>query len=126
MKLQNGKHLAFPFRVGDDGRMRTVRTLDEHIRDEIVQLILTNQGERPFLVDFGGGVRRLVFEAADEATGAVAKATITQAINRWLGHRVVLDFIKVDIENATITVDIRYRLAGTEESHLLRFQREGT
>lgn len=126
MKLQNGKHLAFPFRVGDDGRMRTVRTLDEHIRDEIVQLILTNQGERPFLVDFGGGVRRLVFEAADEATGAVAKATITQAINRWLGHRVLLDFIKVDIENATITVDIRYRLAGTEESHLLRFQREGT
>jgi phage baseplate assembly protein W len=126
MKLQNGKHLAFPFRVGDDGRMRTVRTLDEHIRDEIVQLILTNQGERPFLVDFGGGVRRLVFEAADEATGAVAKATITQAINRWLGHRVVLDFIKVDIENATITVDIRYRLAGTEEAHLLRFQREGT
>ncbi len=126
MKLQNGKHLAFPFRVGDDGRMRTVRTLDEHIRDEIVQLILTNQGERPFLVDFGGGVRRLVFEAVDEASGAVAKATITQAINRWLGHRVVLDFIKVDIENATITVDIRYRLAGTEESHMLRFQREGT
>ena len=126
MKLQNGKHLSFPFRVGNDGRMTAVKTLDEHVRDELIQLILTNQGERPFLVDFGGGVRRLVFEAADEATGAVAKATITQAINRWLGHRVVLEFIKVDVENTTISVDIRYRLAGTEDSRTLRFQREGT
>src|SRR5262245_30964439 len=125
MKLQNGKHLSFPFRVGNDGRMTTVKTLDEHVHDEIVQLILTNQGERPFLVDFGGGVRRLVFESADEATGAVAKATITQAINRWLGHRVVLEFIKVDVENSTISVDIRYRLAGTEDSRVLRFQRNG-
>ena len=62
MKLQNGKHLSFPFRVGNDGRMKTVNTLDEHVHDEIIQLILTNQGERPFLVDFGGGVRRLVFD----------------------------------------------------------------
>jgi phage baseplate assembly protein W len=126
MKLQNGKHLSFPFRVGVDGRMSTVKTLDEHVRDELVQLLLTNQGERPFLVDFGGGVRRLVFEAADDATGAVAKATITQAINTWLGHRVILEYINVEVENSTISVDIRYRLAGTEDSRLLRFQREGS
>jgi hypothetical protein len=126
MKLQNGKHLSFPFRVGADGRMTTVKTLDEHVRDELVQLLLTNQGERPFLVDFGGGVRRLVFEAADDATGAVAKATITQSINTWLGHRVILEYINVEVENSTISVDIRYRLAGTEDSRLLRFQREGS
>jgi phage baseplate assembly protein W len=125
MKLQNGKHLSFPFRVGNDGRMTTVKTLDEHVRDEIVQLILTNPGERPFLVDFGGGVRRLVFESADEATTAVTKATITQSINRWLGHRVVLEYIEAKVENSTISVDVRYRLAGTEDSRVLRFQRNG-
>ena len=125
MKLINGKHLSFPFRVGTDGRMTTVKTLDEHVRDELVQLILTNQGERPFLVDFGGGVRRLVFEAADEATGAMAKANITQAINRWLGHRVTLEFVDFRVEQSTISVDIKYRLAGTEDSRVLRFQRKG-
>ncbi len=125
MRLLNGKHLAFPFRVGGDGRMTAVKTLDEHVRDEIVQLILTNPGERPFLVDFGGGVRRLVFEAADDATAAMAKAGITQAINRWLGHRVTLEYINVGVENSTITVDIRYCLAGTEETRVLRFQRDG-
>jgi uncharacterized protein len=125
MKRLNGPHLSFPFRVGSDGRMAAVQTLDEHVRDELVQLILTNQGERPFLVDFGGGVRRLVFEAADEATGAMAKANITQAINRWLGHRVALEYVNVTVENATISVDIRYRLAGTEDTRVLKFQRDG-
>jgi len=125
MKLLNGKHLSFPFRVGGDGRMAAVSTLDEHVHDEIHQLILTNQGERPFLVDFGGGVRRLVFESADEATAAMTKAQITEAINRWLGHRVNLDYINVEIADSTISVDVRYRLAGTEDSRVLRFQRKG-
>ena len=125
MKLVNGKHLSFPFRIGSDGRMAAVNTLEEHVRDEIVQLILTNRGERPFLVDFGGGVRRLVFEAADDATAAMAKAGITQAINRWLGHRVTLEYINVKVENSMITVDIRYRLAGSEDTRVLRFQRDG-
>jgi phage baseplate assembly protein W len=125
MRLINGKHLSFPFRTGGDGRMSTVNTLDEHVRDELVQLILTNQGERPFLVDFGGGARRLVFESADDATAAVTKAQLTQSIAIWLGHRIELEYVDVKIENTTINVDIRYRLAGTTDSRALRFQRSG-
>lgn len=112
--------------------MTTVKTLDEHVRLEIIQLLLTNQGERPFLVDFGGGVRRLIFEFTDDATAAMAKAQITQAINRWLGHRVVLEHLEVSVREkdksvpeGAIIVDIRYRLAGTEDSRTLRFQRDG-
>lgn len=125
MKLQNGKHLSFPFRVGSDGRMKTVGTLDEHVRDEIVQLLLTNPGERLVEVEFGGGVRRMVFENTDETTAAMTKAVITQAINRWLGHRVTLEELNVTVTNSEIDVDIKYRLAGTENSTVLRFQRKG-
>jgi len=107
--------------------MATVSSLEQHVRDELVQLLLTSQGERPFLADFGGGVRRLVFEPADGATAAMAKARITQAIDRWLGHRVQLEYmnVAVDSANALIEVDIRYRLAGTTDTRVLRFQREG-
>lgn len=45
----NGRHLAFPFHVGADGRTATPSGLAEHIRGEIMQLLLTAQGERPFL-----------------------------------------------------------------------------
>lgn len=125
MKLQNGKHLSFPFRVDTDGRMTSVKSLEEHIRDEILQLLLTNPGERHFVVEFGGGVRRMVFEKADETSAAMTKALITQSINRWLGHRVTLENLLVEITNTTIEVDVKYRLAGTDDVRVLRFQRKG-
>jgi phage baseplate assembly protein W len=126
MNPNNGRHLSFPFRVGNDGRTVQVTTLEEHIRDEVVQLILSNPAERLFLPEFGGGVRRLVFEGADEATtGAMAKALLTRNISRWLGHRVTLETLQVTVENEKIEVEIVYRIAGTEDKRVLRFQRNG-
>jgi phage baseplate assembly protein W len=125
MNALNGRHLSFPFRIGKDGRTATVPTLEEHVRDELIQLLLTSLGERPFLAEFGGGVRRLVFEAADETTAAMAKALITEAVSRWLGHRVVLELLEVNVENEQIQIDLKYRIAGTEDSRILRFQRSG-
>ena len=126
MNPNAGRHLSFPFRVGDDGRTVQISTLEEHVRDELVQLLLTNPAERLFVPEFGGGVRRLVFEGADEATtGAMAKALITQNVRRWLGHRVALDALEVRVENETIEVEIIYRIAGTEDKRALKFQRGG-
>jgi phage baseplate assembly protein W len=124
MPKRYGRHLSFPFRVGADGRTAQVTREDEHVRDELIQLLLTTPGERPFVVDFGGGVRRLVFEPADPGAQGLVKATITQAVRNWLGHRVELDALEVTIADSTITVDVAYRLAGTEETRVLRFQRQ--
>jgi len=125
MRAPNGKHLSFPFRIGKDGRTAEVSTLEEHVRDELIQLLLTNLGERPFLAEFGGGLRRLVFEPADETSAAVTKAMVTQAVSNWLGHRITLELLDVQVENETIQVDLKYRIAGTEDSRILRFQRKG-
>jgi Bacteriophage baseplate protein W len=125
MRAPNGKHLSFPFRIGQDGRTAEVQTLEEHVRDELIQLLLTNLGERPFLAEFGGGLRRLVFEPADETSAAVTKAMVTQAVSTWLGHRITLELLEVQVENETIQVDLKYRIAGTEDSRILRFQRKG-
>jgi phage baseplate assembly protein W len=122
---ENGRHLSFPFRVGPDGRTAGVASLEEHVRDELIQLLLTNPGERAFLPEFGGGLRRLVFEPADEASRGMTKAAVTQAISNWLGHRITLEDLAVEVENATIEVEIKYRLAGTEDSRVMRFQRGG-
>ena len=125
MTPENGRHLSFPFRIGKDGRTVQVSSLEEHVRDELMQLILTNLGERAFLPEFGGGVRRLVFEKADETTAGMTKATLTQAISRWLGHRITLEDLKVTVENEKVEVEIKYRIAGTEDSRVMRFERKG-
>jgi uncharacterized protein len=121
----DGRHLAFPFRIGSDGRTATPPDLPSHVRDELLQLVLTSPGERPFLPEFGGGVRKLVFEPIDDVLTGVTKARLTQAINRWLGHRVTLEDVKVSHADARLEVEIRYRLAGTQDARVLKFQRTG-
>lgn len=119
------KHLSFPFRIGSNGRSAQVPSLEAHVRDELIQLILTNPGERAFLPEFGGGVRRLVFENASETIAGVTKARITQAISRWLGQRVTLEDLQVTIDNSTLEIQIQYRIAGTKDSRIMKFQRNG-
>ncbi|MCP4403248.1 MAG: GPW/gp25 family protein [bacterium] len=125
MREEYGRHLAFPFHIGNDGRTAQVSSLEDHVRDELLQLILTNPGERIFLPEFGGGVRRLVFENADETTAGMTKAMLTQAISRWLGHRITLEDLTVNVENEKIEVAIKYRIAGTEDTRVMRFERKG-
>ncbi|HLE84791.1 MAG TPA: GPW/gp25 family protein [Thermoanaerobaculia bacterium] len=120
-----GTYLAFPFRVGEDGRTAAPASFEEHVKEEIVQLVLTGIGERRFQPDLGTNVRRLVFENLDEVTAGITKSTISQALSRWLGHRAEMDNLIVEVEGSTLSVDLRYSIAGTTDSRVLRFQRSG-
>lgn len=125
MTPPDGRHLSFPFRIAADGRTAQVESLSQHVRDELIQLVLTNPGERLFLPEFGAGVRRLVFENAGEITAATAKATLAQALSRWLGARITPEEIIVESNRETITIDLKYRVAGTPDQRRIRFERQG-
>ncbi len=118
----SGRHLAFPFRIGSDGRSIPPENLEAHVKGELIQLLLTNPGERPFLPDFGGGIRRLVFETNSDVTAGVAKAAISQAIGYWLGERIELTDLEVENDGATLSVGVQYRLVSSGEEKALRFE----
>ena len=118
----SGRHLAFPFRIASDGRTATPAPVDDHVKGEVIQLLLTSPGERPFLPTFGGGLRRLVFEANSDVTAVTAKAAISQAITLWLKTRVELTALEVENEEATLLVGLQYRVIATGEQHALRFE----
>lgn len=125
MTPPDGRHLSFPFRISADGRTTTVRAIEDHVRDELLQLLLTNPGERLFLPEFGGGVRRLVFEGGGQTTEAMAKSMISQAVARWLDKRITLEELSVVSRDAALIVDLVYRIAGREDQRRLRFERKG-
>lgn len=125
MALSSGRHLAFPFRIGSDGRTAAPLADGDHVRDEVLQLLLTDPGERPFLAEFGGGVRKLVFEPTSDVLRGVVKARITQAVSRWLGHRLTLEALEVEFRGETIEITVKYRPAGSTDSRVVKFQRTG-
>lgn len=125
MNTPGGRHLAFPFHIGADGRTATPADLSDHVRGEIIQLLLTAPGERPFLPGFGAGLRRLVFERNDDASAGITKALLSQNLARWLGQRVAVEALDVGADDATLSVDLRYRIIATGEVKQVRFQRQG-
>lgn len=125
MNTGAGRHLAFPFRIAADGRAVGADTLDEQVREELMQLVLTNPGERLFLPEFGGGARRLLFEGLDDTTVALSRAMLTHAIQTWLAGRADLQQLDVSYHDSTIEIDITYQIPGTPIVRQVRFQRNG-
>lgn len=123
--MSGNRHLSFPFRIGSEGRAQCIQTMDEHVREEIIQLLLTNPEERLFLPEFGAGIKLYVFSNFDDHSAVMAKTALTQCISRWLGERITLEGLEMKMENETLNIRLVYRVIGSDESGILSFQRTG-
>ena len=123
MKPKNNRHLAFPFQIGPHGRTVQVSSVEEHISQELIQLILTNPGERLFLPEFGGGLRQFVFRCLNEQTIALAKTALAEQLLRWIGDRIILEDLELKVETERLILNLKYRIKESNESQSLTFQK---
>ncbi len=132
--LADPEYLAFPFRMNTDGP-KMVRRRD-YIAQQIEQVLLTNPTERVFELEFGAGVRRMVFEPNRTALWDLAKQRLMASLSEAL--RGEIDPRSLDVTIApqdeadkgqpadktegddTLRIRIRYRLAtiNRTEEHL--------
>jgi phage baseplate assembly protein W len=118
-------YLSFPFRIGSDGRTAAPADLDAHVRDELLQLLLTTLGERLFLPELGTNLRRLVFENTSDATLGLTQSIVADALQKWLGARVVVEGLTVSTETSAIEVLLQYRPIGSSVTKVMKLQRTG-
>lgn len=82
---------------------------DFAIRESLKNLILTDQGERPFQPTLGGDVRRQMFEILDEKTLLRLKNAIEITIHNHEPRVVLRDLsIVPDYDNNQVTITIFY------------------
>src|SRR5687767_6649700 len=104
-------YLDFPFGIDGRGRIATTGP-DDHVRDMILEILLTSPGERVNRPDFGCGLRDLLFGPANDAVAASTQFLVHGALQRWL--RDVVDIVEVRAlgEDAHLIVEVEYvRLA---------------
>ncbi|MFE9692381.1 GPW/gp25 family protein [Micromonospora sp. NPDC005806] len=107
--------LAFPFRITDAGTARTAGGPAELARAQLQQLLFTAPGERVDRPDFGCGLHLLVFSAADVERTSLTEYLVRAAITRHLGRLILLDAVRVTVDDATLVVDVLYTLRTTGE-----------
>jgi phage baseplate assembly protein W len=109
-----GRGIAFPPRVGSDGRISWSEG-EANVREAIQVILLTEWNERLMLPEFGGGLGRFLFEPNNVTTRHLMKDRIAKALAQW-EPRVSVESVEVsedpaDPEGAVAT--IIYRLVAT-------------
>lgn len=90
-----GRGFAFPVKpVG--GRLRYA-SYEEDVEQAIQIILSTERGERPMLPEFGGGLRRFLFEPNAPATCRAIERVVRAALIDWEP--------RIDIDRVEVTPD---------------------
>ncbi|MBH1987078.1 MAG: GPW/gp25 family protein [Burkholderiales bacterium] len=110
-----GKGMAFPPRVGPDGRIAW-SSGEPNIHESIRLILSTEPGERLRLPAFGAGLRRFLFEPNNLATHTLIRQAITESLKRW-EPRIQVESVEVEADPREAEVAIAtltYRLVATQ------------
>ncbi len=109
-----GRGIAFPPRIGADGRLAWSEGA-QNVRESIRIILLTDLRERLMRPTFGGGLQALLFEPNTLATRRMLEERTRRALERW-EPRIRLDRVTAepdpDDPSAAI-VEIVYRIVAT-------------
>jgi len=111
-----GKSMAFPPRVGANGRMQWSEG-EDNIRESIAIILKTMQRERVQLPGFGANLGSYLFEPNNAGTHARIARDIEVALGQW-EPRIALDDVAVaaDSNDAVVTISYRLVASGAAES----------
>lgn len=118
----SSKGISFPPRLGADGRWAWSEG-HENIRESIRVILSTEPGERLMLPEFGGGLRRFLFEPNAASTRRLIEERVTRALAMW-EPRIRVEAVTAEEDPAdarVVHVTVQYRLVsdGRRESAAL-------
>ena len=109
-----GRGIAFPPRVGPDGRVAWSEG-EVNVREAIRIILLTEQHERLRLPEFGGSLGRFLFEPNTVTTRHLIQDRITKELAQW-EPRIVVESVSVEpdpSDSQAAVATITYRLVAT-------------
>jgi Bacteriophage baseplate protein W len=110
-----GRSIAFPPRLGPDGRWAFSEG-EDNIREAIRIILKTELKERLFLPDFGGGLSQMIAEPNTVTTRAEIQHRIQKSLKAW-EPRISLESVTVDAspdDPQSAVATITYRLVATQ------------
>ena len=115
-------NIDHPFHFDDLGRTALTND-DDHIRDMVEQLLLTNPGERVNRPDFGSGLLHMVFAPNSPEFAGAIQFTIQANLQQWMGDLIEVQTLEVTSQDATLGVVVQYVVRQTGEVRLEAFER---
>ena len=110
-----GRGIAFPPRLGRDGRVAWSEG-EANVRDAVRVILQTGRRERLLLPEFGGGLEEFLFEPNTVTTRHLIADRITKMLAAW-EPRLTVEAVEVEEDPAdprAAIATITYRLVATQ------------
>jgi phage baseplate assembly protein W len=114
-RIQQYKDIDLSFTAKPNGELYTKKDASAVVQ-ALKNLIQTNYYEKPFEPFFGGNVRGLLFELADEDIEIEVREAIIQTINEYEPRaRIINIFVNFNEDYNDLSVTIEFQVINTEE-----------
>lgn len=113
--------VRFPFHISRGVTATSSSSEDAYVRDLLEQVLLTTPGERINRPDFGCGLLGMVFAPGGDVLQAALQANVQAALQRWLADLLVVQAVRVEVEDATVNVTVQYLVQRTQQAQVARF-----
>lgn len=104
------------------GRLAQEQNFNEHVKQLVMQVLMTAPGERINRPDFGCGVKRLVFAPGGEVAATLAQTTVYQALTKWLPNAISVTEVTARADDAVLNIRVGYVIKARGEKHYLNLQ----
>ena len=86
------------------------------VKQAIANILMTNKGERLMMPDYGGDIRKYLFEPLDYGTSYLIKGNIESTISKFEPRISVLRIsCKPNYNDNCFDVEMTYRIQGTDD-----------
>ena len=115
--------ISLPFN-GPSGPFNSTYSTKDQIKSNLINLLLTEKGERVFNPEFGIDLKRALFEPMTEELNTFIQNIITTGINTFV-PQVNVDFVNItqdrDTQTVSLTVNYSLVLSGTSDQITVQF-----
>lgn len=115
--------LQYPFGLSPTGGIAVVTTYPELVKNQLIDVLMTNFLERAMRPNYGSDLRSALFDPTDILARSDAAKLVAERINQHC-PRVILQSVKFvldDMQQSSVFVDVRYRVGSFDQAAQLRF-----
>lgn len=114
--------IKFPFSVSNGRTVQATSSYDEIVRGQVIDALMTNQGDRVFRADYGCDIQAALFDPSDELVRADAATYIKEKLQRFV-PRCVVSTVRIespDDEPGVIYISVVYRTSVYQSEQTLK------
>jgi hypothetical protein len=114
--------IKFPFSVSNGQTVQSTSSYEEIVRGQVVDALMTNQGDRVSRANYGCDIQSALFDPSDELVRADAGAYIKDKLQRFV-PRCVVNSVRIespDNEAGVIYISVAYQTSVYQNEQTLR------